>query len=102
MFMKYPNSNFNEMNLDWILRHMQELNDKLNEISSSESVDVKAIQEEIKRLKELIRIQGDNITIINNNITNIYKMMGFFLEPVTITNLERTAIDDPLRIVEVS
>ena len=91
IFDNYPRADLHEMNLDWILKTMKSL---IKEIEDLKKNGLKPIEGEITQI-------DNSITIINNEIQNLYTLMGMFLKPVYITNAERKAKLDGFEIVEI-
>lgn len=92
IFDNYPRADLHEMNLDWILKTMKSL---IKEIEDLKKNGLKPIEGEITQI-------DNSITIINNEIQNLYTLMGMFLKPVDITNAERKAKLDGFEIVEIN
>lgn len=87
----YPRADLHEMNLDWLISQMKAL---IKEVEDLKKNGLKPIESEITQI-------DNSITIINNEIQNLYTMMGMFLKPVDITNAERKAKLDDFEIVEI-
>lgn len=87
----YPRADLHEMNLDWLISQMKAL---IKEVEDLKKNGLKPIESEITQI-------DNSITIINNEIQNLYTMMGMFLKPVDITNAERKAKLDGFEIVEI-
>lgn len=91
IFDNYPRADLHEMNLDWLLKTMKAL---VKDVEDLKKNGIGEIQNEV--------IEIDNsITIINNEIQNLYTMIGMFLKPVDITNAGRKATQDGFEIVEI-
>lgn len=91
IFDNYPRADLHEMNLDWLLKTMKAL---VKDVEDLKKNGIGEIQNEV--------IEIDNsITIINNEIQNLYTMIGMFLKPVDITNAGRKAKLDGFEIVEI-
>lgn len=88
----YPRADLHEMNLDWLISQMKAL---IKEVEDLKKNGLKPIESEITQI-------DNSITIINNEIQNLYTMMGMFLKPVDITNAERKAKLDGFEIVEIN
>ena len=91
IFDNYPRADLHEMNLDWLLKTMKGL---IKEVEDLKKNGLKPIESEITQI-------DNSITIINNEIQNLYTLMGMFLKPVDITNAERKAKLDGFEIVEI-
>lgn len=91
IFDNYPRADLHEMNLDWLLKTMKAL---VKEIEDLKKNGLKPIEGEITQI-------DNSITIINNEIQNLYTMIGMFLKPVDITNAGRKAKLDGFEIVEI-
>lgn len=100
---RYPYTNFHEMNLDWLLAEMK----KLEVMVKSGDKDV---MEEIKKIQTtIITIQNNITNLINEvhadeqDITNIYNIIGFFISPVTIEQMRLNGfINDTDELKEVN
>lgn len=92
IFDNYPRADLHEMNLDWLISQMKAL---IKEVEDLKKNGLKPIESEITQI-------DNSITIINNEIQNLYTMMGMFLKPVDITNAERKAKLDGFEIVEIN
>lgn len=91
IFDNYPRADLHEMNLDWLLKTMKAL---VKEVEDLKKNGIGEIQNEV--------IEIDNsITIINNEIQNLYTMIGMFLKPVDVSNAGRKATLDGFEIVEI-
>lgn len=101
---RYPYTNFHEMNLDWLLAEMK----KLEVMVKSGDKDV---MEEIGKIQTTIITIQNNITNIVNelkddeqDITNIYNIIGFFISPVTIEQMRLNGFindTDELKVVNI-
>ena len=104
MIMKYPTTNFHELNLDWVLAELKKLEGMIK------SGD-KEVMEEIKKIQTTIITIENNITNIVNelkddeqDITNIYNILGFFISPVTINAMRLRGFvndTDELKVVNL-
>lgn len=104
MIMKYPTTNFHELNLDWVLSELKKLEQMIK------SGD-KEVMEEIKKIQTTIITIENNITNIINqmkddeqDITNIYNIIGFFISPVTIEQMRLNGFindTDELKVVNI-
>lgn len=103
MIMKYPTTNFHELNLDWVLSELKKLEQMIK------SGD-KEVMEEIKKIQTTIIMIENNITNLINevhadeqDITNIYNIIGFFISPVTIEQMRLNGfINDTDELKEVN
>ena len=91
IFDNYPRADLHEMNLDWLLKTMKAL---IKEVEDLKKNGIGEIQSEVTQI-------DNSITIINNEIKNLYTMIGMFLKPVDITNAGRKAKLDGFEIVEI-
>lgn len=92
IFDNYPRADLHEMNLDWLLKTMKAL---VKEIEDLKKNGLKPIEGEITQI-------DNSITIINNEIQNLYNLFGFFVEPVNIKDKALEGfIDDSGEIEEV-
>lgn len=91
IFDNYPRADLHEMNLDWLLKTMKAL---IKEVEDLKKNGIGEIQSEVTQI-------DNSITIINNEIQNLYTMIGMFLKPVDITNAGRKAKQDGFEIVEI-
>lgn len=104
MIMKYPTTNFHELNLDWVLSELK----KLEQMVKSGD---KEVMDEIKKIQTTIIMIENNITNIINqmkddeqDITNIYNIIGFFISPVTIEQMRLNGFindTDELKVVNI-
>lgn len=100
---RYPYTNFHEMNLDWLLSEMKKLEVMVK------SGD-KEVMDEIKKIQTtIITIQNNITNLINEvhadeqDITNIYNIIGFFISPVTIEQMRLNGfINDTDELKEVN
>lgn len=88
---RWPYQDMHELNLDWLLGQMKTLTKEIEDLKKN---GLKPIEGEITQI-------DNSITIINNEIQNIYTMIGMFLKPVDISNAGRRAIPDGFEIVEI-
>lgn len=103
MIMKYPTTNFHELNLDWVLSELKKLEAMIK------SGD-KEVMEEIKKIQTtIITIQNNITNLINEvhadeqDITNIYNIIGFFISPITIEQMRLNEfINDTDELKEVN
>ena len=91
IFDNYPRADLHEMNLDWLLKTMKAL---IKEVEDLKKNGIGEIQSEVTQI-------DNSITIINNEIKNLYTMIGMFLKPVDVTNTCRKATQDGFEIVEI-
>lgn len=91
IFDNYPRADLHEMNLDWLLKTMKAL---VKEVEDLKKNGIGEIQTEVTQI-------DNSITIINNEIQNLYTMIGMFLKPVDISNAGRKATLDGFEIVEI-
>lgn len=91
IFDNYPRADLHEMNLDWLLKTMKAL---VKEVEDLKKNGIGEIQTEVTQI-------DNSITIINNEIKNLYTMIGMFIKPVDITNAGRKAKLDDFEIVEI-
>ena len=87
----WPYQDMHELNLDWLLGQMKAL---IKEVEDLKKNGLKPIEGEITQI-------DNSITIINNEIQNLYTMIGMFLKPVDISNAGRKATQDGFEIVEI-
>lgn len=87
----YPRADLHEMNLDWLISQMKAL---IKEVEDLKKNGLKPIESEITQI-------DNSITIINNEIQNMYTMIGMFLKPVDISNAGRKSTPDGFEIVEI-
>lgn len=100
----YPTTELHELNLDWILAELK----KLEQMIKSGDKDV---MKEIKQIQTtIINIENNITNLINEvhddeqDITNIYNIIGFFISPVTIEQMRLNGfIDDTdeLKVVNI-
>ena len=103
MIMKYPTTNFHELNLDWVLAELKKLEQMIK------SGD-KEVMDEIQKIQtNIITIQNNITNLINEvhadeqDITNIYNIIGFFISPVTIEQMRLNGfINDTDELKEVN
>ena len=88
---RWPYQDMHELNLDWLLGQMKAL---IKEVEDLKKNGLKPIEGEITQI-------DNSITIINNEIQNLYTMIGMFLKPVDISNAGRKATQDGFEIVEI-
>ena len=88
---RWPYQDMHELNLDWLLSQMKAL---IKEVEDLKKNGLKPIEGEITQI-------DNSITIINNEIQNLYTMIGMFLKPVDIANAGRKATQDGFEIVEI-
>lgn len=91
IFDNYPRADLHEMNLDWLLKTMKAL---VKEVEDLKKNGIGEIQTEVTQI-------DNSITIINNEIQNLYTMIGMFLKPVDVSNAGRKATLDGFEIVEI-
>lgn len=91
IFDNYPRADLHEMNLDWLLKTMKAL---IKEVEDLKKNGIGEIQTEVTQI-------DNSITIINNEIQNLYTMIGMFLKPVDVANAGRKATQDGFEIVEI-
>lgn len=91
IFDNYPRADLHEMNLDWLLKTMKAL---IKEIEDLKKNGLKPIEGEITQI-------DNSITIINNEIQNLYNLFGFFIDPVTVRTMNLIVTDDNNNIQEV-
>lgn len=91
IFDNYPRADLHEMNLDWLLKTMKAL---VKEIEDLKKNGLKPIEGEITQI-------DNSITIINNEIQNLYNLFGFFIDPVTVRTMNLIVTDDNNNIQEV-
>lgn len=89
---RWPYQDMHELNLDWLLGQMKAL---IKEVEDLKKNGLAPIEGEITQI-------DNSITIINNEIQNLYTMIGMFLKPVDITNAGRKAKQDGFEIVEIN
>lgn len=87
----WPYQDMHELNLDWLLSQMKAL---IKEVEDLKKNGLKPIEGEITQI-------DNSITIINNEIQNLYTMIGMFLKPVDVENAGRRATPDGFEIVEI-
>lgn len=87
----YPRADLHEMNLDWIISQMKALIKELEDVKKN---GLKPIEGEITEI-------DNSITIINNEIQNLYNLFGFFIDPVTVRTMNLIVTDDNNNIQEV-
>lgn len=101
---KYPFETYHEMNMDWILAELK----KLEQMIKTGDKDV---MDEIKKIQTtIITIQNNITNLINEvhadeqDITNIYNIIGFFISPVTIEQMRLNGFindSDELKVVNI-
>lgn len=91
IYSNYPRADLHELNLDWLLSQMKAL---IKEVEDLKKNGLKPIEGEITQI-------DNSITIINNEIQNLYNLFGFFIDPVTIKAKGFNLIEDDNNIEEV-
>ena len=91
----YPRADLHEMNLDWIISQMKSLIKELEELKNKQGTDTGHIEQQITNI-------DNSMIIINENIQNLYTMIGMFLKPVDVSNARRRATQDGFEIVEIN
>lgn len=93
IYEKYPDTTYHEMNLDWLLKTMKQLVKDLEDMKKN---GLQPIEGEIHNI-------DNSILIINQEITNLYNLFGFFVDPVTVkARALEGIIDDSNEISEVN
>lgn len=87
----YPRADLHEMNLDWLISTVKNLVKELEDLKKN---GIGEIQTEVTEI-------DNSITIINNEIQNLYNLFGFFIDPVTVRNMNLIITDDNNNIQEV-
>ena len=104
MIYRYSPTNFHEMNLDWVLAELKKLEQMIK------SGD-KEVMDEIQKIQtNIINIENNITNLINEvhadeqDITNIYNIIGFFISPVTIEQMRLNGFindSDELKVVNI-
>lgn len=94
IFDNYPRADLHEMNLDWLLKTMKSLIKEVEDLKNKQGTDTGHIEEQITNI-------DNSMIIINENIQNLYNIVGMFLDTVNVTNARRKAVPDTFELVEI-
>lgn len=91
---RWPYQDMHELNLDWLLSKMKDLEKEVNELKKQTGSSTEHIEEQITNI-------DNSMIIINQNIQNLYNIVGMFMDTVQIKNAKRFAISDSFSLVDI-
>ena len=103
MIYKYSSTNFHEMNLDWILAELKKLEQMINSGDKNVMDEIQKIQTNIINIENNITNLINEVHADEQDIINIYNIIGFFISPVTIEQMRLNGfINDTDELKEVN
>ena len=69
----YPYSNFHDLNLDWILNKVKEVEEKVNQIKTSETLvdDVAQLKADVTNIYNLLNVINQNTQYLNAQLIEL-------------------------------